>query len=320
MYGPGFGNGLYAPGLATGGFGYLPGIFGVAPYGGFGYDGFGSGDGYGAIGFGTDITGWGTGYGTGWGFGYANPYIGYGAGGGAYGESPYSLAIGRAEQDALNESRFNMMNAQAAMAYQAANLYQQEAMNEAVDKYRQAKVLQPRYQVETGTTRFDRRHPTIQLIPREKLLDADGRVQWPASTPSGQNLSDARNKVDEAIMRVAQEARERGHASVRSIVAARNALSQFASLALERLRSESPADAAGFQVFLQSLDHVLYTMAESPAAAAARTTGGTGLNPDNAPKTAGEVLKETIRKDDTTAPRVNGDRPKDAPKSDTPQP
>jgi hypothetical protein len=315
FYGPGFGYGL-----TTGGFGYVPGIFGVAPYGGFGFDGIGVAGDFSALGFGTDITGWGSGYGTGWGFGYVNPYIGYGAGYGVYGESPYSLAIGRAEQEAMNESRFNMMNAQAAMAYQAANLYQQEAINEAADRYRQAKVLQPRYQVETGTTRFDRRHPTIQLIPREKLLDADGRVQWPASTPSGPNLSEARNAVDDAIVKVVQEVKERGHASVRNVVAARDALSNFARLALERLRSESPADAAGFQVFLQSLDHVLYTTAENPATAAARTTGGTGLTPDNAPKTAGEVLKEAIRKDETTAPRANGDRPKDAPKPDTPQP
>jgi hypothetical protein len=270
-------------------------------------------------GYGFDITGWGSGYGTGWGFGYANPYIGYGAGYGAYGESPYSLEIGREQEYALNESRFNMMNAQAAMAYQAANLYQQQAMGEAENRYRQAKTLQPRYQIATGATRFDRRHhASLQLIPRDKLLDSEGKVQWPVTTPSGQNLSESRQAVDDAIQKAALEARDHGRASVRSVVAARDALADFSGSALERLRSDSPTDAAIFQVFLQSLDHTLYTMAEGGAAAAhtGTTGGGTSLSPDNARKTGGDVLKESIRKDDTSPPKVNGDTPKEVRRDD----
>lgn len=316
-------QGGYGPRVGFGmpvGPGFLPGGAAIA-YGPFGTNAVDVLGGVGAYtGYGSDITGWGTGYGTGWGFGYANPYIGYGAGYGAFGESPYTLEIGREQQYALNESRFNMMNAEAAMAYQAANLYQQRAVGEAESRYRQAKTLQPRYQIATGATRFDRRHHgALQLIPREKLLDSNGRVQWPGSTPSGQRLSELRQAVDDAIQKVAQEAKDHGRASVRSVVAARNALAEFSGSALERLRSDSPTDAASFQAFLQSLDHTLYTMAEGGAASphtAGTAGGGTSLTPDNARKTGGDVLKESIKKDDASTPRVNGDTPKDVRRDD----
>lgn len=244
-------------------------------------------------GYGIDITGWGSGYGTGWGFGYVNPYAGSGYGLSAYGESPYSLAMARAQQSALLASRFNLMNAQTAQAYQAANLYRQQALGIAAEMYRQNKLYQPYYGVATGRPGVARRRGTVAVIPRDRLIDASGKVLWPASTPSGAKLNAARQEADDAIAKVFQEQKENGRASVRSVVAAREKLAAFAGTALERLRADSPADAAGLEVFLYSLDRALVAMANN----AATGPGRINVTPDDAPKTGGEVLKEGIEKD-----------------------
>lgn len=288
-----------AVGQARAQIGMGPGSFGSADYVGMGpgagmtpYQG-------GWSPYGIDVTGWGTGYGTGWGFGYVNPYFGSGYGLGSYGESPYSLALARAQESALLASRYNLTNAQTVLAYQAANLYRQQAVGVAAQIYRENKLYRPYYGVATGRARIARRHGAVAVIPRERLFDAEGHVQWPASTPSGAQLDTARQEADSAIQKVFEEQKQNGRASVRSVVAAREKLAAFGGSALEQLRTSSPADAAGLEVFLYSLDRALTAMANTVAAP---NPGRVNLTPENAPRTGGQVLKNEIeknRKDET---------------------
>jgi hypothetical protein len=101
------------------------------------------------------------------------------------------------------------------------------------------------------------------LIPRDKLITDDGHVRWPAAAPSGTDFKASREAADSAVQACVQEFLNSGTVSIRSLVEARNKLALFASPALEKFRSDSPADAIGFEVFLQSLDAALNGLIES---------------------------------------------------------
>ncbi len=315
---PGYGVGYGNTGIGgIGGYGVGNyGSFGAVGYGGPAYGGYGIGNlgyggysGYGGFGYGIGYNGFGLG-----GLGYGNR--GYGGYGG-YGVTPYSQVYAGQQRAALNASRYNLQNAEAAEAYQAANLYRQKALDEAQERYQGAKVIEPRYSIGENQADEAQRGRSIALLPREKVMDREGKVLWPASTPSGQTLNEIRNQVDGAVQAAVQETQGNQRPSVRSIVAARDEVENFAVPALERLRSESPADAAGLEVFLQSLDHHLANLGTpgTPTVAPAQAD----LTPDDAPKTGGDVLRESIREGRPVGtPRSGGDAAKSEAQRDRP--
>ena len=303
--GAGSPGGSVAPGVGVGG-----NYIGYPAYGGYGFGypsfggvggfaapyGIGSRVGYGG-GYGYDVSGWGSGYGTGWGFGYGRPY-GLGGGIGAYGASPYSLAASQNRSAALAANRNKLLNAEAVKDYQAANLYRQEAANEAAKRYRTAYPISPRYGLgseDDQARQAPQPEPRNSLMPPDQVVDRDGNIRWPASTPTGEQLNERRQAVDDAVRTLAQESHGRKHPSIRSVVQARDALDGFAQPALDRLRSDKSDDAQGMEDFLNSLDHAL-VLAGTDARPTTNAPPAHGdIRPDDAPKSGGDVLRESIK-------------------------
>ena len=273
-------------------------------------------------------------------------YGGYGSYGGlgtTIGMSPFDQEMVKEQQYMLNASQYNLANAQATREYQAANLYNQQAMNQMYARYAamrgaattgaraggsegdsaSASTYQTRYNLNSGNTtpyplyngNHNRRINRTRL-PRERVLADDGKVLWPSITPTDPELDPLREAVDTAFRDVAadREKHKRTNITIRDAVHARSKLVAFAAPAVEKLSEEKSGDLADFQVFLGSLDYALRNMAN-----ASLPSGTTHTEPDNAPATGGDVLKDTIKKDssskdDRPAPAVRT-APPDAPKS-----
>lgn len=313
-----------------GGYGGYGNYGGYGGYGNFNFPGYyGSGNYIGFPGYGAGYGGYGglttLGYGNG---GYGYGYGGYGAGfsgfggfgglGTTIGMSLYDQEAIKEQQYMINANQANLANAQAMQAYQAANLYRQQAMNQAYSRYAAAtsgsgsgngsggdsgSSYQTRYNINNGNTvpypiftGSRNRRINRARLPREQVLTEDGKVLWPDNTPSDKELDPLREAVDTAFRDVAadREKHKRGNITIRDAVHARGKLVSFAAPAVEKLSEERSNDVADFQVFLGSLDFALRSMANAapPTSATSQRT-----TPENTPESGGDVLKGTIKDD-----------------------
>jgi hypothetical protein len=232
--------GFFPPGTYYAGGGYYAGGFGLLPPGGYGA--------YGSNGYGIALPAGG--------FEFANPgYPGYGVGYSAFGQLPYDMAMVQA-RNAFLAAEFNPPSYQPAQGYQVA------ALNEAFLRYR-PQVIEPHATRPAAPTTalIDTRVKTVQLIPREKLMDDAGNVQWPAAMPNDPKLAPAKEAAEAAVKKAVQEYKANGRITVEAAAEARDKVAAFGTPVLERLRAQSPADAAGVELFLQSLDYSLSMMA-----------------------------------------------------------
>jgi len=284
---------------------------------------------------------WNPNYGSEW---IYNPYAGSGPGFGfgmaGLGFDPYGngyapggitvsdMAAMKAQMSALNASRYNLLNAQAASAYEAANLLNQEAAKDAVSGYRSAKqAYGPRYNIRTGSPGYTSSaappreavaqvDPEAQpILPPDRLLAPDGEVLWPVGAPKGPDLDPRREAASQAIRDAVQPGTGGRRGSIRRIVRARERLSDYAVPALQQIRTERPQDEEDFVRYVRSLDLALRALAENrgqtenrgdgpigqaPAGAPAGTPGrppARDVDPNDTPKTGGDVLQQTIRQD-----------------------
>jgi hypothetical protein len=274
--------------------------------------------------------------------------FGFGGATSPYGLSPYDEAMMRDQAYSLNASRYDLNTAQALAAYQAANFYNTMANAAAASNYKQSTGMLPYYNVQTTAARFA---PTAgragagtgagvagrSLLPRAQIIDEQGRVLWPAAAPtSPSDVAAARSGVDQAVRDIVREEQQGRRAPIRGIVAARDQIDAYRRSALEPLRTDSPADAQAVDLFLRSLDNAVVGMGMGTAGGgAAPGTVAQDLRPDDAPKTGGDVLKQSIKetrdRDEAPSPtrqprtdnvpRTGGDVAKDAIQKDqTPSP
>jgi len=250
------------------------------------------------------------------------------------GLSPYDQEMYKYQKYALNASRYNLNNARASAAYSAANFYNDLAAATASQYYKTTTGIKPYYSLATGRSNLTpaMRHQMgvqarAEMIPRDKLIDENGRVLWPRSAPaSPSDLAKARSETDAAVGTVAGEFSKDGRASVHDVVNAQEKLRDYGTKALDHLKSDNPAEANGLATFLTSLDYALTTMGN-----ATRPVGPDRTTPDNAPKSGGSVLKDSLKddkakakEDDTTrqpskpdaAPTSGGDVLRDSVKAD----
>ena len=220
-----YGGGFYGPG------GYGGGIYGTGGYGGGVIVAPGP---YGVVSPGYNLNVGPFGYGGGW-----------------------SDPIQQQQRYALNNSRYELQNAQASEAYAKANFFQQAAEATARENAQAAAAATPireRYNVRTtrakGTTHVPKAAPTL---PLDKLMTPAGKVLWPEGAPS----DEARTEFDAAIAAVAKDFRDSGHAEVQDVNAARDALYAFGTPALAKVRRENPAKAPALKAFLNSMDATL---------------------------------------------------------------
>jgi len=230
--------------------------------------------------------------------GYYPGYYGYGGyfPGGA---TPYDALLSRYQRGALLSSRYNLNNARASAAYSAANFYNDLAAATAMSSYKTSTGIKPYYNINTGShhmagaiRRHDAAAARAQMIPREQLVDDQGQVKWPPTAPnSPSDVGKARSDADAAVATVAGEFHKDGRAAVSDVIAAQDRVRDYASKAMDHLKGQ-PAEASGLVTFLASLDYALTTMGDGH-----RATGPTAVRPDNAPKSGGDVLKDTIERD-----------------------
>ena len=319
--------------------------YGGFNYGGYPFNGYGNGYGYGNSGYGYG--GYGGGYGGYGGYGnafggyngvggYGNNYGGFGS---TIGVTNFDVAALQQQQYMLSASQSNLANAQAMQAYQAANLYNQQAMNQMYSRYAAMRggaggagggngsgsspgsSYQTRYNMTNGNTvpypvYTGNRNKRINRtrLAREQVLTDDGKILWPKVTPTDKELDPLREAVDTAFHDVAadRQKNKRGHVTIRDAVHARGKLMAFAVPAVEKLSEEKSDDLAEFQVFLGSLDFALRGLANASPVASSATT-----NPDNTPESGGNVLKDSIQSDDASARPAPAARttPENTPKS-----
>ena len=226
--GHGFGGGMFHHPGAHNTFFAIPawGFYDDTPYWAYGgYPGWG---------------GWG--WGPGWGYYYGGPF-------GGVGYSLYDVEMLKQQQYLLNASYYNVVNAQAAQAYQAANFYRQQAIATALANAQASAA--PRQEPATDK-------PAARL---DSVIDGSGRVTWPAVAPRNK----ARADVDSAIRVVLRESRRPSGATAASVAEARARLYAYGRPALAQVRHQRPAAGRAFRDFLNRLDAGLEVLANPPA-------------------------------------------------------
>src|SRR5262245_9348223 len=79
------------------------------------------------------------------------------------------------------------------------------------------------------------RPPAQPNVPRNLLLGDQGRILWPDATPNDPKVNPARQKVEQRVRAVVEEQQKYGHATVRHVVEAKNALTDFERVACKEL-------------------------------------------------------------------------------------
>ncbi|HWE39485.1 MAG TPA: hypothetical protein VG406_23235 [Isosphaeraceae bacterium] len=198
--------------------------------------------------------GWGwPGYG--FGYGWGNPFFGMGM-------SPFDQWAYRQQMYALNVSRYNVQTAQAVNAYQQANLFQQEAVGQALSNMKQYQAIQEKYSPKTGARIGlpGEEVPVTALLPRNGMFNDDGTLRWPEIAPKNRY----RDEVDTAVDAALKDAQANGgKASVTLVAEAKNRLQDYGQPALRLVRQQT-ARAVGNRLrdFLNSLDYFLDNLAE----------------------------------------------------------
>jgi len=197
------------------------------------------------------------------------------------------------------------MNAETATAYQAANLFQNEALAERVDTYRRLKANRGyapdpgRYDVASGgPTPSAPADSGPRPIPINQIIAKDGEVLWPLGAPEEGDLADKKGAASRAIREVAQQAMQGKPVPTSQVIAARNALADYANPAARWFEKNHKSDYDGFVNYIRSLDRGLRSLAESgrmEGEAPAAYSGGIDITPPTAAPTGGDVLRGQVR-------------------------
>jgi hypothetical protein len=163
----------------------------------------------------------------------------------------------------MQTAQYNMYNAWSAGIYQAANLFNQQAMTQAIENQRQMQAMQPRYDVRSkaprtvGSSDRENREP----LPRNQVVSPDGKVLWPGLAPSVGDLAKTRSAAEAAVRVAVKEFEANGKASVQSVVAAKELLYTYGKPAVQKLAAENDAAAKNLFRFLSSLEQLLDSLA-----------------------------------------------------------
>jgi len=204
--------------------------------------------------------------------GYGTSPYQYGAGTyGGYGTSPYEYSYGTYQgysNAPYYASGYSVANGQVETGYQAANrLFQQPAPSFAS----QTSVgLQPLYNKTTslpgmfGSSRkVMARARILPKVPRDQLLDKDGKILWPSAAPDDSATSGTRRAAEDAVRVVVSAEKTHGSATVRDVVDAKKKLTTFAREALPIVSARDRVDSDVLERFIVELEKTLQTMAVS---------------------------------------------------------
>jgi hypothetical protein len=179
------------------------------------------------------------------------------------GVSPWNPIVQAQLNLGMRTARYNLYNAWSTDMYQAANLYNQQAMAQAIENQRQMQAMQPRYDVRSQAPRTvpssDRQNR--EPLPRNQVVSPDGKVLWPGRAPNDGDLAKARSAAEAAIRVAVKEFETAGKASVQSVVAAKELLYAYGRPALQKLAAENDAAAQNLFKFLANLEQLLDSLA-----------------------------------------------------------
>jgi hypothetical protein len=155
-----------------------------------------------------------------------------------------------------------MYTAWANQAAGIANLYNQQAIAQAMQNARAEQAMQPRYDVRNRVPRPAQ--PATELpkaLPRNKVLKSNGDVIWPSAPPSSDTLDKNRFAAEAAIRVAVKEYDANGKASIQSVGEAKSQLFAYGKPALEQLARTNRGEAEKLLTFFISLEHVLDKLA-----------------------------------------------------------
>ena len=196
------------------------------------------------------------------GLNYNPDYMRYGLPG--VGVSPWNPIVQAQLSLGLETARYDMYNAWTAQMYQAANLYNQQAIAQQLANERQMQqAMEPRYDVRQRTPRPPKtREPASATpLPRNQVLAPDGSVLWPGRAPADAELGKARTAAEAAIKNAVKEYAASGRATVQSIVEAKERLAAYGKPALKKLAETNMEAARNLLRFLASLEQAINSLA-----------------------------------------------------------
>jgi hypothetical protein len=219
----------------------------------------------------------------------------YGGGlGSSIGMSAYDQALYRKQIYNLNASLSRLQNAAARQAYEAAAYYRALANSAASGNSRPTGFTPASPRATTiGRAARSSRRPALpaSALPREKLVDDTGQIQWPAWAPvPSRALAEAREALDAAIKEVVASSRS-GIPAVRALIDARKKLYAYGRPAMADVHVSDPAIAPALAQFLNSLDRTLIAWG-GPNPATRRLI--TGIKLDGAGDPAGNEEKAAV--------------------------
>jgi hypothetical protein len=196
-----------------------------------------------------------------YGVNYNYDYMRYGPPG--VGVSPWNPLVQAQLDLGMRTARYNMFNGWSAGMDQAANLYNQQSMAQAIENQRQMQAMQPRSDVRSQAPRngSSSARENRESLPRNQVVSPDGKVLWPGRAPNEGELAKSRSAAEAAIRVAVKEFEASGKASVQSVVAAKELLYAYGKPAIQKLATESDAAAKNLFRFLASLEQLLNTLA-----------------------------------------------------------
>jgi hypothetical protein len=200
-----------------------------------------------------------------WGYGgpiYYNPtYAQYGLPG--VGVSPWDPIVQAQLNLGMKTARYQMYDAWANQANAAANLFNQQAIAQAMQNAGQQQAVTPRYDVRQRVPRpaSASQENAPKLLPRNQVLNDDGQVLWPSSAPTSGAFGRSRAAAEAAILVAVREFQAGGKATIQSVAEAKSLLVAYGKPVLQETLQTSRTQARRLLAFFTSLEQVLNSLA-----------------------------------------------------------
>ncbi len=182
------------------------------------------------------------------------------------GVSPWNPILQAQLNLGLKTARYNMYTAWANQAAGVANLYNQQAIAQAMQNAQAEQALHARYDVRNRVPRPAQ--PATEPpkpLPRNKVLKENGDVIWPSPPASSDTLDKNRFAAEAAIRVAVKEFETNGHASIQSVAEAKSQLFAYGKPVLQQLARANRGEAEKLLTFFISLERVLDELAGESA-------------------------------------------------------
>jgi hypothetical protein len=175
------------------------------------------------------------------------------------GVSPWDPMVQAQLNMSRKMARTQMYGAISEQAAAAANLYNQQAMAQAMQNAQQQQAVPPRYDVRKRVPKPapDTDAEAPKPLPRNKVLRGDGQVLWPSSAPSSGELGRLRSAAEAAIRVAVKEFEANGKATIQGVAEAKSLLFAYGKPVLDQVGRTNRTEAKKLLTFFQSLERVL---------------------------------------------------------------